>query len=120
MNFVKVFHACFPRNVFFASKRFCFKKFNLKPISFSTIIKNFSINSSTNLKCLTKLVLKQTTLCTYLGTVTKILFFQMSKPNGKLFSSIYCPVLINSCFISFDGHEKSISFHAYFSSSFLP
>jgi hypothetical protein len=56
---------------------------------------------------------------THLGTVMKSLSFQTSKPNGRLWLSMYFPERMASCFTSSDGQANSSSFHEYFSSSFL-
>lgn len=56
---------------------------------------------------------------THLGTVMKSLSFQTSKPNGRLWLSMYFPDRMASCLISSDGQLNSSSFHEYFSSSFL-
>lgn len=46
----------------------------------------------------------------------KSLSFQTSKPNGRLWLSMYFPDLMASCLISSDGQANSNSFHEYFSS----
>lgn len=46
----------------------------------------------------------------YLGTVTKSLSFHLASPNGKLFSTTYCPFLSALFLTSSLGHLKDTSF----------
>lgn len=54
----------------------------------------------------------------YLGTVIKSFSFQTSKPNGKLFSGWYRPLLIASSLASSFGHAYETSFQRNFSFNF--
>lgn len=53
----------------------------------------------------------------YLGTVTKILFCQRSTPSGRLFSSMYWPLVLASASASGVGQSKASCFHENFSSN---